>query len=52
MFKMTCPPCGQEISAASEDELIVAVREHARTDHNQELSPDDVRAAMAPQPTT
>ena len=48
-YALTCPPCGQRLSAASDAELIRTVQAHARAEHAMELSAEDVRAKMAAQ---
>lgn len=47
-YTAICPPCGQAITAATEEELIRAVQAHAREEHGHDLSPDDARAVMLP----
>lgn len=47
-YTAICPPCGQAITAATEEELIRAVQAHAREEHGHDVSSEDVRAAMLP----
>jgi predicted small metal-binding protein len=45
-WSMVCPPCGKEIRAASEEELVMAVQAHARDEHGHEVDEAEIRAAM------
>jgi predicted small metal-binding protein len=39
---VTCPACGGAISATTQDELIRLVQDHAKKDHQMDLSPEKV----------
>jgi predicted small metal-binding protein len=45
-LEVTCPPCGTALTADTEEELIPIVQDHARKEHQQELSDDQVRNAI------
>ncbi len=49
-LSVTCPPCGQVLTADTEDELVRIVQEHAGTEHGHTLSDADVRKAIQTQP--
>jgi predicted small metal-binding protein len=42
--EVTCPPCGEVIRADSDEELVEAVQEHARADHQTDLTPEHILA--------
>jgi predicted small metal-binding protein len=37
-----CPPCGTVLTAETDDELVAAVQEHARTEHNAEVEREHI----------
>ena len=39
---VTCPACGGAINAATQDELIRMVQDHAKKDHQMDLSAEKV----------
>lgn len=45
-LEATCPPCGSVMTADTEGELIRIVKEHARREHQHEVSDDDARASI------
>jgi predicted small metal-binding protein len=44
MKKVVCPPCGTEISAQTDDELVRKVQEHAKKEHGRDLTRDHILA--------
>lgn len=40
--EVTCPPCGEVIRADSDDELIAKVKQHARENHDTELTTEHI----------
>lgn len=42
----TCKPCGETMSAESEDALVRTVREHADKEHHKILTESDTRAMI------
>ena len=43
--KVGCPPCGTEISAEKEEELVLSVQDHAKREHGHELTREHILAA-------
>ncbi len=44
--RITCPPCGNILSADTDDELVVIGQEHARVEHNTYLTADYILAKI------
>ncbi|HLJ62095.1 MAG TPA: DUF1059 domain-containing protein [bacterium] len=44
MKKVVCPPCGTEISAQTDDDLVRKVQEHAKKEHGQDLTREHILA--------
>lgn len=42
MKKVTCPPCGTEITAQTDDELVRKVQEHAKKEHATDLTREHI----------
>lgn len=42
----TCEPCGANLSAETEDQLVRTTREHAQKEHQQTFSEAEVRAKI------
>jgi len=45
MKKVVCPPCGTEISAQTDDELVRKVQDHAKRDHGHDLTREHILKA-------
>lgn len=43
---LTCGPCGTVITAASADDLVIRVQDHARTHDRTELSREHILAHL------
>ena len=48
MAKVVNCPCGETISAETDDELVRLVQAHAKEVHNQEVSREDALAGAQP----
>ena len=48
MAKVVNCPCGETLSAETDDELAQLVQAHAKEVHNQEVSREDALAAAQP----
>ena len=42
MKKVICPPCGTEITAQTDDELVRKVQEHAKKEHATDLTREHI----------
>lgn len=42
MKKVMCPPCGTEITAQTDDELVRKVQEHAKKEHATDLTREHI----------
>lgn len=42
--EVTCPPCGEVLRASNDDELVTKVQNHAKTNHDHDLSRDEILA--------
>lgn len=45
-YSHTCPPCSQVFTGEDRDQIATAVIEHARTEHDRELTRDHVLAHL------
>ncbi len=45
MKKVVCPPCGTEITAYTDDELVLKVQDHAKREHGHDLTREHILAA-------
>ena len=41
-MQVTCPPCGEVISAETDEDLVAKGQEHARVEHGHELTAEQI----------
>ena len=42
-LSVSCPACGQSLTAPNEDELVKVFKEHAKHQHSMELSEEEAK---------
>jgi predicted small metal-binding protein len=47
MRVVECNICGEAISAASDDELVGRVRDHLRSEHDEEPDPEEIESMVS-----
>ena len=43
--EVTCPPCGETMRADNDDDLVQMVQDHAKSEHNTDLTADHILAS-------